>query len=594
MRNPFFADELFGGNKKITSNHSSGHADSGTLARCRARERESIRPFATERSLFFVVLLIVGGAGCGPGQRPAPPAATVRFDLPADPATLDPLFAHADAGGEEGEIARLAFEPFIDIDDRGRSLPVLLARIPTIANGDLSRDGRVITYRLRRGVRWQDGPPVTATDVLFTLRAIVDPRNPVRSREGYDRIVNAERLDDYTVRVTLRSAWAPAVATFFSYGSAPQYVLPAHVLSKDADVARSAFGAHPVGDGPYRFVRWDRGERLVYEANPTYWRGMPSVARLDMRIVPDPGTNLTLLRSGALDWNLIAPAQQAALAEVPGLRYAVAPLALVAGIAINTTHPPLDDVRVRRALAASIDRDGISRKITYGRYPPIDSAQPLTSWAHDRGARLPRYDPRAADALLDAAGWPRGANGMRARGGRALAFTYVQFPESTTGVRVATVVQSELAQRGIAVTIKSISNTQLFLPASQGGTLARGNFDLAYVPWPMGADPDDSFLLACGAPRNDMRWCDPAVDALERQAIALPDRAARARLYAQIARRAAAAVPIIYLFNPAYVYAYDRRLHGFAPNAFLADWNAAAWRLDAPRADGQSRLPEHS
>jgi peptide/nickel transport system substrate-binding protein len=423
---------------------------------------------------------------------------------------------------------------------------------------------------------------VTAADVLFTLRAIVDPRNPVRSREGYDRIESVRRLDDYTVRVTLRSAWAPAVATIFSYGTAPQYVLPAHLLAGRPDLARADFGAHPVGDGPYRFLRWDRGERLVYAANPTYWRGRPAVARLELRVVPDPSTNLTLLRSGAIDWNLIAPAQQATLADKANLAYAVAPLALVAGIAINTAHPPLDDVRVRRALAASIDRDGISRKITFGRYPPIDTAQPLTSWAHDPGARLPAYDPRAADALLDAAGWKRGPGGDRYRAGRRLAFTYVQFPESTTGVRVATVVQSELAARGIDITIKSISNAQLFLPAAQNGTLATGAFDLAYVPWPMGADPDDSFLLSCHGPANSMRWCDPQVDALERRAIATPERATRAALYAQIARRVAAAVPIVYLFNPAYVYAYDRSLRGFAPNAFLPTWNADRWSLRQP------------
>jgi peptide/nickel transport system substrate-binding protein len=505
---------------------------------------------------------------------------TIRFDLPADPATLDPLFAHADAGGVEQQAARLAFEPFIDIDARGRSFPVLLTRIPTVGNGDLSPDGRVITYHLRRDVRWQDGPPVTARDVLFTLHAIVDPRNPVRSREGYERIVRTERLDDYTVRLTLGRPWAPAVATFFSYGTAPQYVLPEHLLGAVADLAKSDFGARPVGDGAYRLVRWDRGERLVYEANPHYWRGRPRTSRLEVRIVPDPGTNLTLLRSGAIDWNLIAPAQQAALSEKTDLAYAIAPLALVAGIAINTTHPPLDDVRVRRALAASIDRAGISRKITYGRYPPIDTAQPLTSWAHDPGAHLPRYDPAAADRLLDAAGWRRDAGGVRMRAGRALALTYVQFPETTTGVRVATFVASELAARGIGVTIKSISNAQLFLPAAQGGTLATGNFDLAYVPWPMGADPDDSFLLACGGPANYMRWCDPAVNVLERRAIAVPDRASRAVLYAQIARRVAAAVPIIYLFNPAYVYAYDERLRGFAPNAFVPTWNAANWSLD--------------
>lgn len=540
--------------------------------------------FLTARRLACASVVLLALCSCArsggpPAAFDARPDAVVRFDLPADPATLDPLFAHVDANSVEGQVARLAFEPFVDIDARGRSIPVLLARVPTLANGDLSRDGRVITYRLRRNVRWQDGERVTARDVLFTLRAIVDARNPVRSREGYDRIARSERLDDYTVRITLRSPWAPAVATFFSYGTAPQYVLPAHVLEGHANLAADAFGSHPVGNGAYRLVRWDRGERLVYEANAGYWRGKPPVQRLDLRIVPDPSTNLTLLRSDAIDWNLIAPAQQAALADKKNLAYVVAPLALVAGIAINTAHPPLDDVRVRRALAASIDRRTISQKITYGRYPPIDTAQPLTSWAHDPGARLPAYDPAGADALLDSAGWLRGPNGLRSRAGRPLAFTYVQFPETTTGVRVATFVQSELAARGITVTIKSISNAQLFLPASQGGALASGAFDLAYVPWSMGADPDDSFLLSCHGSSNYMRWCDPTVDELERRAIVTPDRAQRAALYAQIARRVAAAVPIVYLFNPAYVYAYQTRLRGFAPNAFLPTWNAAAWRL---------------
>jgi ABC-type transport system substrate-binding protein len=108
------------------------------------------------------------------------PATNVRFAIAADPQTLDPLFAHADANSVEQQLARLAFEPFIDIDARGREVPILLARIPTVANGDLSRNGRTIVYHLRPGVRWQDGVPVTADDVLFTLRAIVDPSNPIR------------------------------------------------------------------------------------------------------------------------------------------------------------------------------------------------------------------------------------------------------------------------------------------------------------------------------------------------------------------------------------------------------------------------------
>ena len=531
------------------------------------------------RHLSLAVLL--AAAACARTDAPPPASAvpTVRFAIAADPQTLDPLFAHADANSVEQQLARLVFEPFIDVDASGRPVPVLLARIPTVANGDLSPDGRTIVYRLRRGVRWQDGVPVSAADVLFTLRAIVDPRNPIRSREGYDRIARAERVDDLTVRVTLKAPWAPAVATLFSYGTAPQYVLPAHLLAREPRLDQAAFGAAPVGDGPFRFVAWDRGNRLAYEANPGYWRGTPPVARLDVRVLPDPGANFTALQSGTLDWNLISPVQEQAILGRPGLAFRHVPLALVAGVAINTAHPPLDDARVRRAIAASIDRAAISAKITFGRYPVVDSAQPLGSWARDPAVHLPAYDPAAADALLDAAGWRRGPGGMRAKAGVPLALTYVQFPESQTGVRSAAFIERELHARGIDLALKSVTNAKLFLPKAEGGALASGAFDLAYVPWPMGADPDDSFLLGCDGPANVMRWCDPQTDALEQRALVAPAQDERRSLYAQIERRVAAAVPIVYLFDPSYVYAYRTALHGFAPNAFNPTWNAYAWRL---------------
>jgi peptide/nickel transport system substrate-binding protein len=530
--------------------------------------------------LGLAIAAVLLAAGCTPaGMAGRPPATTVRFAIAADPQTLDPLFAHADAGGVEQQLARLAFEPFVDVDARGRTVPVLLARVPSVANGDLSRDGRTIVYRLRRGVRWQDGVPVTAADVLFTLHAIVDPRNPVRSREGYDRIARAERIDDATVRVTLKAPWAPAVATLFGYGTAPQYVLPAHLLAHVARLDQAAFGGAPVGDGPYRFVSWSRGDRLVYAANAGYWRGAPAVARLEVRVVPDPGSNFTALQSGALDWNLLSPVQQQAIRGRADLAFLAVPLALVAGVAINTSHPPLDDVRVRRALAASIDRRAISDKITFKRYAVVDTAQPLGSWARDPAVHLPAYDPAAADRLLDAAGWRRGADGMRAKNGTRLALTYLEFPESQTGVRVAAFIEQALRARGIDLSLKSVTNAKLFLPKSEGGALASGDFDLAYVPWPMGSDPDDNFLLACDGPANVMRWCDPQVDALERAALAAPSPSQRKALYARIERRVAAAVPIVYLFDPAYVYAYRTALHGFAPNAFNPTWNASDWRF---------------
>ncbi|MFY9737492.1 MAG: peptide ABC transporter substrate-binding protein [Candidatus Cybelea sp.] len=519
---------------------------------------------------------LAGPGGCARTVQ-APPN-TVRFDLAADPQNLNPLFLAPDAASVELQAARLAFEPFIDRDAEGRPVPALLEEVPSLADGGVSADGRTITYRLRSGVKWSDGWPVTAGDVIFTLRAILDPRNPVRSHEGYDLIDRAFATRLGTVVFHLRRPWAPAATTYFSYGLSPQFVLPAHVLRAQSPLERAAFNAEPnVGDGPYRFASWRRGEGLRYVANPRYWRGKPAVATLAIRTIPDPSTNLLLLQSGELDWNLLAPAQLTIVRRDPHLRFVTVPTAVVAGLALNTQHAPLDNPNVRRALAMSIDRREISQKITLGIYPVTDMIQPRFSWAFDPTVHEPGFDAAHADRLLDEAGWIRGSDGIRRRDGNVLRLVYVQFPESTTGVRVATAVQAALRERGIDVVVKSVSNAQLFLPRT--GVLATGNFDLAYVPWTMGADPDDSSVLRCRAPSNYMRWCDPGVDRLEGEALAQTDPFRRKRLYREIATIVAQQVPIVYLFNADYVYAYRTRLHGFAPNAFLPDWNAYAWRL---------------
>jgi peptide/nickel transport system substrate-binding protein len=545
----------------------------------RTSNNNTTNPFGASRR--FWAASIIGflslPMACSPRSNAGPPA-TIRFDLAADPRNLNPLFLNPDAASVEQQVARLAFEPFIDLDARGRAEPELLREIPTRANGGLSPDGRTIRYHLRSGIEWSDGWPLTSADVLFTLGAILDPRNPVRSHEGYDLIDRAYARGSQTVVFHLRRTWAPAVMTYFSYGFSPQFVLPAHVLASQTPLERAAFNASPiVGDGPYRFISWKRGEGLRYVANPRYWRGKPDVATLAIRTIPDPSTNLLLLQSGELDWNLVAPAQLAVIRGDPQIGFVAVPTAVVAGLAFNTAHPPLDDVRVRRALAMSIDRDAISRKITLGLYPVTNMLQPRFSWAFDPSVQEPRYDPIRADRLFDDAGWQRGADGVRRRNGKPLRLVYVQFPETATGVRVAAAAQAALRQRGVDVAIKAVSNAQLFLPRT--GVLAIGNFDLAYVPWTMGADPDDSSVLACGAASNYMRWCDSGVERLERAALTTMDTRVRKQLYGQIARIVAEQVPILYLFNADYVYAYSKRLRGFAPNPFLPTWNAYGWRL---------------
>src|SRR5579863_1719012 len=304
------------------------------------------------------------GAGAVAGSGPS----TVHFAIAADPTSLNPLFIHPDAASVQLQLARLQFEPFLDLDPAGHAIPALLDRVPTPENGGISPDGQTIVFHLRPGVRWSDGVPVTSRDVLFTLRAILDPHNPVLTREGYDLIDRASASGPQTVTMHLRRAWAPAATTFFSYGTSTQFVLPAHVLERETALAQAPFNALPnVGDGPYLVTSWQRGNGLTYRANPRYWRGPARTAALDVRIATDPGTNLVMLRTGSLDWNLIAPAQYATVKDDARLQFDSVPTAVVAAVAINTAHAPFDDARVRRALAQSIDRNAISSKITLGK-----------------------------------------------------------------------------------------------------------------------------------------------------------------------------------------------------------------------------------
>lgn len=498
----------------------------------------------------------------------------VSFNLSEDPATLDPLFARSD---DERQVAHLMFDMLLDVDDRGRLIPALALAVPSQANHGISPDGRTIVYHLRNGVRWQDGKPFTAADVIFTWRAITDPDNNVPSTRAYDLIDLIFAPDPYTVVVRLRQPWAPAVATFFTYGADPVPILPAHLLQDQSDLGHADFNLHPVGTGPYKLVRWERDDRLVFAANPSYFRGKPKTAFVVAHVVPDTNTSLTMLRSGLLDWSLLSPAQRLALGLNTSLRFTYVPFSGIGAMAYNCRRPPLDDERLRTALAMAIDRRRLSAGITAGQYPLAENDQPPFSWAHDSSVAMPAFNPREADRHLDALGWRRGADGVRRKAGTALALTFATFPESDTAVRTAEYVQRMLGERGIDVTVKKVSLAQFYLPASEHGLLLSGRFDLAYVVWRSGLDPDDSDLVACRGAANYAGYCDRALDALETRALSSQSISERRSLYRQIQRRLATALPYFYLYSPRYGYATASDLTGFDPSPFSPTWNAYQW-----------------
>ena len=515
-------------------------------------------------------------SGCASGRAHAPRALAVTINISEDPHSLDPILAQSD---DERQIGHLMFDLLLDVDEHGRLVPALATQVPTLRNGGISPDGRTIVYHLRHGVRWQDGQPLTASDVIFTWQAITDPDNDVQSTRGYDLIDLIFAPDPYTIVIRLRRPWAPAVATFFTYGTNPMPILPAHLLAGRGSLRQSSFNIHPIGSGPYRLVRWDRGERLVFTANDSYFKGKPATRTLVVLEVPDVNSALTMVRSGQLDWTLQSPAQRVATGPVPGLRHIYAPFAGFGAIAFNCRRPPFTDARMRRAIALGIDRARLSAGITGGQYAVAQSDQPPFSWAYDPSVRLPAFDPAAADSALDALGWRRGSDGMRRRDSQLLSLTFTTFPEGDTAVRTAEYVQQMLRQRGVDVSVKKVTVAQFYLPASAGGSLLSGRFDFAYVVWRSGLDPDDSDLVECRGPANYAGLCDEQLDMLEKQALAATDISARRAIYASVQRRLAAELPYDFLYAPTYGFAVQGWMRGFRPTPYSPTWNAREWSV---------------
>ena len=520
--------------------------------------------------------------GCSDGRfhstAPASPGEAaggiVTFNVSEDPHSLNPLLARSD---DERQLAHLCFEMLLDVDAKGRQISALALQVPTLANGGISADGRTLTYHLRRGVRWQDGSPLTSRDVWFTWRAIVDPRSGATSTRGYDLIQTIDTPGAYTAVVHLRHAWAPAVSTFFTYGAHPVPLLPEHVLEHADRATLERFNVQPVCSGPYVMESWERSSRIEYRANPLYFRGKPRVDRVVALVIPDFNTDLTQLRAGELDWSLLSPAQRLALGRAPGIRFVDVPFAGYGALTFNVRRAPFDDARVRRAVAASIDRRRLSSAITQGRYGVAESDQPPFSWAYDPGVRMPAFDPAVADRMLDAAGWRLGARGVRERAGKTLEISLAVFPEGDTAVRTAVYVQQMLAARGIVANVKRVTLAHFYLPKSAGGLLMSGNYDLAYFAWRSGEDPDDSDVVTCAGTSNFAGYCNADVDALEMRALAGTDQARRAALYSRVQRIIARDVPYLYLYAPTYGYAASERFTGFAPTPFSPMARAWEW-----------------
>jgi peptide/nickel transport system substrate-binding protein len=348
---------------------------------------------------------------------------------------------------------------------------------------EISPDNLTITFHLRPGVKWHDGQPLTSADVLFTYQLYIDPKTPTAYAEAYKQVARAEAPDPLTFRVSYDKPYAPALE---SWG---MQVLPKHLLA-GVEITKSPLSRQPVGSGPYRFIDWTAGEKLVLEANPDYFEGRPYIKRVVYRVIPDTSTQFLELQSGSLDFMGLTPIQYQTQTGTPAFtrrfnKYRYLTFSYTY-LGYNLRRPMFQDKRVRQALSYAINKQEIVEGVLLGLGQPATGPYKPDSWVYNPNVRRYDYNPDQAKALLAEAGWSdSNGDGILDKDGVPFAFTIVTNQGNDLRSKSGEIIQRRLREVGIDVKLRVIEWAS-FLKEF----INPGNFDATILGWSTGAEPD--------------------------------------------------------------------------------------------------------
>jgi peptide/nickel transport system substrate-binding protein len=411
-----------------------------------------------------------------------------------------------------------------EFNDKNEAFPKLVTEIPSMDNGGISADGKTITMTLNSEVVWSDGTSLTSADFKFTYDMALDPKNTVTSAYPYDMLESIDTPDDQTVVMHFPEPFTPWLAALW-HG-----ILPAHILQPvfDADgtIDEAPWNQAPtVGLGPYVFDTWESGSFASFVKNEDYWGKPAKIDKIFFRFVPNNTSQVAALQAGDGDLGYWFDFSDIPKLQKAGLSVVLVPNGYDEGLffLINAGkgHPALLDVKVRQAIAMAIDREALNRNFRLGLTTVPASFWDSLPFYNNPPVENYLYDPAAANALLDEAGWvDSNGDGIRDKDGVELILTYgttiMEIRQDTQAV-----IQQQLAEVGIRVEISSYDDTLYFAGYGEGPA-ASGDLDI--MEWsdgPLFPDPEIYYWKCDQIPTDESpvgeNWfflCDEELDRL--------------------------------------------------------------------------------
>ena len=494
--------------------------------------------------------------------------------------TLNPWIA---TSGNITTLSELTAAFFTRLDSKGNPVPELVTVIPTQKNGGISLDGKTITWHLRHGVKWSDGVAFDADDVTYTWRVAKDPTNNIAVRDVWDRLSSISAPDKYTVVFRLKEPYATFAVDYFCTASNSS-VLPKHILGPGTNFNQSPYNALPVGIGPFRYTAFNRGTSVEMEANPNYWHGLPKLHKIVYKMIADDNTDMTQLTTGELDlWDTVNGTMAAGAKALAGKTWSTRLSIYMSAIFFNTSKPQLKDPAVRRALRLATNRPLIFDKVVLRNGTMTESIVPRMAHGY-LDLPVTKYDPKGAEAMLDAAGWKRGPDGVRRKNGMPLSLDLVLPSGYGPSATLAALLQSDYSKIGVAATIHAYASGTFFGPYSAGGIVQTGKFDAALHSESLGpVYANINGVLTCDSipPNgfNETRYCNKKVDELNDAYLHSYDRRVQDKAAAEFQRIVDNDAPLIMLYERAFLAVYDKRLTGYHPNSF-SNWGGDPMQID--------------
>ena len=531
---------------------------------------------------FMLLFALICGA-CSGGQETteAPAGANQAASIPAygdimvegsigDASNLIPLLSSDSASHE---IAGMIFNGLVKYD---RDINV----VGDLAESwDISKDGLAITFHLRKGVRWHDGHPFTAEDVLYTYRVTVDPKTPTAYAGDFLKVKKAEVLDPHTFRVTYDRPFAPAL---MSWGSA---VLPKHLLD-GKDITRSPLARRPVGTGPYKFKEWVTGQKIVLTANPDYFEGRPYIDGYITRIIPDTATMFLELRANGIDRMNLTPLQYSRQTENNLFRqnfkkYRYLSFGYVY-LGYNLRKPVFADRRVRQAIAYAVNKQEIIDGIMLGLAKEATGPYKPGTWAYNSRVKTYPYDPQKARALLAEAGWQdANGDGILEKNGEPFVFEIITNQGNEIRAKCAEIIQKRLAEVGISVKIRVLE-----WAAFVNDFIKKGRFDATILGWTVSMDPDIYDVWHSSKTKPDelnfIAYKNAEVDELLEQGRSTFDQKQRKKCYDRIQEILAEDQPYLFLYVPDALPIIQKRFRGIEPAPLGIGYNFIKWYVPQP------------